>query len=227
MDYQRSLRGVRMRFFYRVFLFIIVFLLLLPMQSLAWEKQDLSRDSTYGDLTDLLLSIDSIHTHCVNDTFDISGTTSLPAGTKLRVTVTRGSYNPGIPPQRNPWYDALKKETRVVADPQRGNVWVYTLNTTGSYPDEYILTIEPYVGNDVNATAIFNLQEICNASENTADTTKITPAPVNSTQKQTTGFPTQKTADIPFIVPLIAMGVFGIIRLLTSRKRVKEHNENK
>ena len=227
MLYQSSSQGVRMRNFFQVILVIIGFLLVMPVHSLAGEKQDLSRDSPYGNLTDAVLSIDSIHTHCVNDTFNISGTTSLPAGTKLRVTVTRGSYNPGIPPQRNPWYDELKKETRVVADSQRGNVWVYTLNTTGSYPDEYLLTIEPYAGEDVNATAFFNLQEICNASENTADTTKITPAPVNSTQKQTTGLPTQKTADIPFFVPLNAMAGFGIIRILTSRKRVKKHNENK
>lgn len=216
MDYQRSLRGVRMRFFHRTFLFIIVSFLLLPTQSLAWEKQDLSMDSMYGNLTAAELSIDRIQTHCVNDTFNISGTTSLPAGTKLRVTVIRGSFNPGIPPQRNPWYDELKKETRVVPDSQRGNVWVYTLNTTGSYPDEYLLTIEPYAGEKVNATAIFNLQEICNASENA----------VNLTPKQATGFPTQKAAGIPFFVPLIAMGCFGIIRLLTSRKRRNDRYEN-
>lgn len=226
MDYQRSLRDVRMRFFYQVFLFVIGFLLLLPMQSLAWEKQDLSTVSTYGNLTDPVLSIDSIHTHCVNDTFNISGTTSLPAGTKLRVMVIRGSYNPGIPPQRNPWYDALKKETRVVTDSQRGNVWVYSLNTTGSYPDEYLLTIESYAGENVNATTIFNLQEICNASENAADTTKITPASVNFTPKHVTGLSTQKAAGIPFFVPLIAMGCFGIIRLQTSRKSRKDPYEN-
>jgi hypothetical protein len=226
MFYQSSSQGVRMRNFFQVILVIIGFLLVMPVHSLAWEKQDLSKDSTYGNLADAVLSIDSIHTHCVNDTFNISGTTSLPAGTKLRVMVIRGSYNPGIPPQRNPWYDELKKETRVVADSQRGNVWVYTLNTTGSYPDEYLLIIEPYAGGDVNATAFFNLQEICTASENTAGTTKITPAPVNFTQKQITGLPTQKTADIPFFVPLMAMSGFGIIRLLTSRKRGKENYEN-
>jgi hypothetical protein len=185
------------------------------MQSLALEKQERSTEHTHGNLTAAELSIDRIPTHCVNDTFNISGTTSLPAGTKLRVTVIRGSYNPGIPPQRNPWYNKLKKEIRVVTDSQRGNVWVYALNTTGSYPDEYLLTIEPYAEENVNATAIFNLQEICNAPENVLDTSGITPASVNLAQKQATGLPTQKAAGIPFFLPLIAMGCFGITRRLT------------
>ncbi len=186
------------------------------MHILALDDQNSSMNSTMGNLTRPSLIIDKISVHCVNETFNVTGTTNLPTGTRLRVTVYRGSFNPGIPPQRNPWYDALKKEIRVVNDSQQGNIWIYTLNTSGSYPDEYIVTVEPYIGIDVNATAIFNLNQTCENGSN-AVIQKSTPHPVQSNPEPTTGKPAQTSAAVPVIIPLIAIGGFGLFRLLLVR----------
>jgi len=206
-----------MKICYRVFLVFLVIIFALPLHSYASDNQISSANYSMGNLTGTVLFIDKIPVHCVNETFNISGTTSLPAGTRLRVTVYGGSFNPGIPPQRNPWYHGLQKEIRVVSGPQQENTWVYSLNTAGSYPDEYFVMIEPYVGNDVNATAIFILNETCGADDSAAGPKENTSAPGHPNPVMTTGSPTQKSADIPFIMPLIALGSLGIVRLLTRR----------
>lgn len=149
--------GFRMKSYYLVVL--VVLLVLLP-PSPAQDLRELT-GNTYYNLTRPVLTIDEIAARCINETFAITGTTNLPAGTRLRVTVYRGSFNPGIAPQRNPWHDALKKEIHVESDPLRGNFWTYILNTTGSYPDEYLVTVEPYAGEDITATAFFRINETC------------------------------------------------------------------
>jgi hypothetical protein len=114
-----------------------------------------------GNQTAVGITIEPIPVHCVNDSFNLTGTTGLPAGTALRVSVYRGSYNPGIQPQKNPWYITIPEETSVIADSSGRNYWIYNLNTTGSYPDEYIVYIEPYAGVNVQAYAIFTLNTTC------------------------------------------------------------------
>jgi len=205
-----------MKIYYRIFLVFMVFFLVLPMHLLALDNQDSPVNNTMGNLTGPFLTINKIPVHCVNETFNVTGTTSLSSGTRLRVTVSRGSFNPGFPPQRTPWYDTLKKEIRVVNDSQKGNIWIYTLNTSNSYPDEYIVTVEPYVGNDVNATAIFNLNDTCDTGS-IAGIQKSTTRPVPVSLELTTGKPVQTSAAIPVIIPLIAIGGLGIIRLLLLR----------
>ena len=202
---------------YQFFLGIMVFLLAFSMHSHALDNQKSFTNSTMGNLTGPVLTINKIPVHCVNETFNVTGTTSLSSGTRLRVSVYRGSYNPGIPPQRDPWYDRLQKEIPVVCGLQQENTWTYSLNTSGSYPDEYSITVEPYEGNDVYATAIFNLDCTCSPGDSFTGKTRNTHVPVHSSQVVTTVSPTQKSADIPFIIPSVALGTFGIVRLLTRR----------
>jgi hypothetical protein len=204
-----------MKFYPPFFLAILVFFLMVPVPSSAID----SRGPLPGNVTSTpVLFIDNIPVHCVNELFTITGSTSLPAGTRLRVSIGRGSDNPGIPPQKNPWYDALQKETRVVPGLQQENTWTYTLNTSGSYADEYLVTVETYIGNEVNATAIFNLDETCNTPGGAAGTPGNTPARLHSPPVRAAAAPTQKSAEIPFLVALMAFGSFGIVLFLTSRK---------
>jgi DNA-binding beta-propeller fold protein YncE len=86
------------------------------------------------------ISIDPIPSHAVNDTFIISGTTRLAAGTVLIVDIVRGSYNPGIRIEGDhPWFGNVSRTVIVESSPLKGNVWYYRMNTTGSYPDEYLI----------------------------------------------------------------------------------------
>ncbi len=112
------------------------------------------------------ISIDTIPPHCINEVFQLSGTARLPPGTALRVSIVRGSFSPGIPPQRDPWYNHLEKETHVTPDPVRGNSWTYTLNTSGSYPDEYLVYVETCNATGPREFAIFELNAECNTENN-------------------------------------------------------------
>jgi hypothetical protein len=163
MSFTGMSEGKRMKFSSQVFLVFMVFFLVLPMHSHALDNQKSSPNSMRGNLTGPTLFINKIPVHCVNEIFNVTGTTSLPAGIRLRVMVYRGSFNPGIPPQRNPWYNGLQKEVRVVPGMQQENTWTYVLNTSGSYPDEYLVTVEPYAGENISATAIFRINETCDA----------------------------------------------------------------
>lgn len=104
-----------------------------------------------------ILSIDPVGDHAVGENFFINGTAILPAGIDITIRIYRGSFNPGIPPQADPWYDHIPKTVRVKYNNKTGNIWSYAVNTTGSYPDEYLVFVEYPRDSTINATAIFNL----------------------------------------------------------------------
>ncbi len=104
------------------------------------------------------IHIDPIPPHAVNETFIVSGTTSLPAGTELRVDIVRGSYNPGIRIEGDhPWFGNVSRTIIVEYSPLRGNVWYYRMNTTGAYPDEYLIYLSPSGYTETAAYASFTL----------------------------------------------------------------------
>lgn len=107
--------------------------------------------------SDKLITIDPISSRCVNESFNITGTTSLPSGSELQIEIYRGSYNPGINPFENPWYDHIGNKTKVTYDETRGTIWSYTLNTTGSWPDEYLFYVVFIEDETVQNVSIFNL----------------------------------------------------------------------
>lgn len=191
---------------YRIFPVFIGILLLFCACPYVTGSETVITNNTPGILKDEIISIDTITPRCVNDVFTVSGTTNLQPGTALRVTIERGSFNPGIPPQGDPWYVHLQKEIRVTADPVRGNVWKYDLNTTGSYPDEYLFFIEPYEKKDARAMAIFELRTSC--SSGTVSASPGNTFQVSDTVKQMTS--SQKTPPTPSapghgFTPIIAL----------------------
>jgi hypothetical protein len=106
---------------------------------------------------DGILSIEPVGDHAVGDLVLIHGTASLPAATELNIRIYRGSYSPGIPPQADPWYDHIPTTVRVNYNNKTVNVWSCEVNTTGSYPDEYLVLVECPRDSTVNATAFFHL----------------------------------------------------------------------
>lgn len=122
-----------------------------------------------------IITIDPFSDRCVNDTFTIRGRTNLPAGTDLLINVYRGSYNPGIPPQRDPWYDHIPGRTVVIGNPQ-GNLWSYSLNTAGSYPDEYLFYVKLSWNETVQVMTIFNLSSSCSSSNSSPSVTTTIPS---------------------------------------------------
>ena len=89
--------------------------------------------------------------------FRIHGIAILPPATELNISIYSGSFNPGIPPQADPWYDHIPTSARVEYNNRTVNVWSYEINTTGSYPDEYFILLQYPSDRTINATAIFNL----------------------------------------------------------------------
>jgi len=106
---------------------------------------------------EVILSIDPVGDHTVGENFSINGTAILPAGVDITISIYRGSFNLGIPPQADPWYDHIPTTVRVKYYNKTGNVWSYAVNTTGSYPDEYIVFVQYPLDSTINATAIFRL----------------------------------------------------------------------
>jgi len=104
-----------------------------------------------------ILSIDPVGDHVVGDVFLIHGVAILPAGTELPITIYGGSFNPGIPPQADPWYNHIPTTVLVKYNNKTMNVWSYEVNTTRSYPDEYFISLTYSRDSTINATAIFNL----------------------------------------------------------------------
>jgi hypothetical protein len=104
-----------------------------------------------------ILFIDPVGDHVVGENFFINGTAILPAGIDLTISIYRGSFNPGIPPQRDPWYDHIPTMVLVKYYNKTGNIWSYAVNTTGSYPDEYLVSVKYPRDSTMNATAIFHL----------------------------------------------------------------------
>jgi hypothetical protein len=115
-----------------------------------------SRVDSIPDRYDIL-SIDPVGDHVVGDVFLIHGVAILPAGTELPISIYGGSFNPGIPPQSDPWYDHIPTSVRVKYNNKNLNVWSYEVNTTGSYPDEYFISLKYPGDSTINASAIFNL----------------------------------------------------------------------
>lgn len=146
---------------YRIFITLLGILILLPALAVGLPETGGIQSGGTGNTSQEIISIDPISPHCVNATFPVSGNTSLPPGTSLRITIRRGSFSPGIPPQQIPWYDTIHQETTVTPGDERGNRWTYALNTTGSYSDEYLVYVEPYSSENVRADAIFVLNATC------------------------------------------------------------------
>ena len=165
------------------------------------------------------ISIDTISPHWVNDTFTISGKTDLPVGSKLDVVIDRSTFNPGRRPQWwDPWYYHTPNTTFVKYDPSIGNIWSYTLNTTGSYPDEYLIKIKLFNDENISAGAIFNLLSPDENDTNNVglrNLTSLTLKPV-STQASSPSYPTTKPASLP---PIFAIGsfLFAIMLFLITR----------
>lgn len=104
-----------------------------------------------------ILSIDPVGDHVVGDVFLIHGVAILPAGTELPISIYGGSFNPGIPPQADPWYNHIPTTVLVKYNNKTLNVWSYEVNTTGSYPDEYFISLKYPSDSTINASVIFNL----------------------------------------------------------------------
>ena len=91
------------------------------------------------------ISIDTIPIHQVNDTITISGTTTLPVGTELMVTIIGDTYVHSINLYHNRfnirWFYDLPKKAFVKTNFKNETAWEYTINTTGSYPDDYLIYV--------------------------------------------------------------------------------------
>ena len=146
---------------YRIFITLLGILILIPALTGGLPDTGGIPPGGTGNTSQEIISIDPISSHCVNDSFPVSGNTSLPAGTSLQITIRRGSFSPGIPPQQNPWYNTISQGAIVTPGDEKGNKWTYALNTTGSYPDEYLAYVGPYSSENIRAVAIFELNATC------------------------------------------------------------------
>lgn len=132
-------------------------ILTVPVTPVLTPAQIPAADTGSTSVGNGLLSVHPIGDHAVGENFSINGTAILPAGIDITISIYRGSFSPGFPPQADPWYDHIPKTVRVKYDNKTGNIWSYAVNTTGSYPDEYIVFVEYPGDSTINATAIFNL----------------------------------------------------------------------
>jgi hypothetical protein len=212
---------------YQILVILLGVIVLVP--AFAGGLNDPGEIQPGGDTVNALheaIAINPIPSHCVNDTFSLSGNTSLPEGTSLRVTIRRGSFNPGIPPQQNPWYDAISERAIVTSGDESGNKWTYALNTTGSYPDEYLVYVEPYSSENIRAVAIFVLNATCIAGtfpeetmKNISPTENVGPvktAPVQIIATATEGVRAFPENDTTGFVPVDVISIDPAIKSATS-----------
>ena len=209
-----------MRNNYRIFITFLGILILIPALTGVLPDTGGIQSGGTGNASQEIISINPISSHCVNDSFPVSGNTSLPAGTSLRITIRRGSFSPGIPPQQNPWYDMVPRETTVTAgEGQAANEWTYLLNTTGSYPDEYLVYVEPYSSENIRAVLIFELNATCNSGIFPKETVKII-SPTGSVIPDSTIIPRpSKPAQLPACIPVFVLVFAVAVMEITREKR--------
>jgi hypothetical protein len=208
--------GKQMKNNYRILITLLGILILIPALTGGLPNTGGIPPGGTGNTSQEIISIDPISSHCVNDSFPLSGNTSLPANTSLRITIRRGSFSPGIPPQQNPWYDTISQGTTVTPGDESGNKWTYTLNTTGSYPDEYLVYVEPYSSENIRAVAIFVLNAPCISGTFPEETLKTISPTGNAIPVSVIITRASKPAPLPTCIPVLvlvfAVAIMGIIR---------------
>jgi len=98
-------------------------------------------DPSSEDDTLISIHIDPVGDHVIGDTFNITGSTNLPAGKELTLVIFRGNYNRAILPCEDPWHDPVLRTAVVQAGPSSKNTWSYGMDTTGLIPDDYLVYV--------------------------------------------------------------------------------------
>ncbi len=98
-------------------------------------------DPASGEDTLISIVVDPVGDHVNGETFDISGSTNLPAGRELTLVIFRGNYDRAILPCEDPWHDPVRRTAVVQATTSSINTWSYRMKTTGMVPDDYLIYV--------------------------------------------------------------------------------------
>ncbi|OPY38308.1 MAG: hypothetical protein A4E35_00731 [Methanoregula sp. PtaU1.Bin051] len=178
-------------------------------------------DTPYDeDLSDRAITLNHVGNHTAGDVFLIHGTTSLPAGRKLAVHMHLGGCRVGY---------CIRSEhygyTVVVNGSPGMNTWSYQLNTTGFWTIDYdgdrwaydisVWDDQFVTVGDHETIYLFNQSESVPTLEDTGLNTPGASGLPQSSSLTTgpTGAHAGKSAPVPVIVPVAALGITGMLLL--------------